>query len=54
MYKKVGFKDVGRLRDMVYIKGSYHDVMLMDITKEEFKSSAYNEHIRLDCSDIEI
>ncbi len=54
MYKKVGFKEVGRMREKAYLKGKYYDEIIMDITEEDFKRSEFNNHIRLDASDIEI
>ena len=38
LYKKVGFKEVGRLRKAVEIMGKTYDVIIMDILKEEFQS----------------
>ncbi len=36
-YLKVGFKEVGRLRDARLIHGQYHDVILMDILESELR-----------------
>jgi RimJ/RimL family protein N-acetyltransferase len=36
-YKKVGFKEAGKLRQSTYRDGKYHDDIIMDILKSEFK-----------------
>lgn len=36
VYERVGFREVGRLKDEVYIKWSYYDDVLMEIFREEF------------------
>ena len=38
MYKKIGFKEVGRLRKAVEIMGKTYDIIIMDMLKEEFQS----------------
>jgi len=38
LYKKVGFKEAGRLRKAVEIMGKTYDVIIMDMLKEEFQS----------------
>ena len=38
LYKKAGFKEVGRLRKAVEIVGKTYDVIIMDMLKEEFQS----------------
>ena len=38
LYKKAGFKEVGRLRKAVEIMGKTYDVIIMDMLKEEFQS----------------
>jgi len=38
-YRKVGFKDAGRLRKNHYYRGEFHDVLLMDMLAEEFGPS---------------
>ncbi|WP_369715642.1 GNAT family N-acetyltransferase [Leptotrichia alba] len=38
LYKKVGFKEVGRLRKTLEIMGKTYDVIIMDMLKEEFQS----------------
>ncbi|MFX1262511.1 MAG: GNAT family N-acetyltransferase [Promethearchaeota archaeon] len=35
-YVKVGFKDVGLLRNTEFREGRYEDLLIMDITREEF------------------
>jgi RimJ/RimL family protein N-acetyltransferase len=35
-YRKIGFQDQGRLREMVYRNGERHDIVVMDILKPEF------------------
>jgi RimJ/RimL family protein N-acetyltransferase len=35
-YEKAGFKRVGLLRRAEYLGGKYHDLLLMDIVKDEF------------------
>ena len=37
MYKKVGFKEVGRMRESYYLDGKYHDSILMDILRDELQ-----------------
>jgi RimJ/RimL family protein N-acetyltransferase len=38
-YRKVGFKEAGRLRENHYYGGKYYDVLLMDLLAEEFGPS---------------
>jgi RimJ/RimL family protein N-acetyltransferase len=38
-YRKVGFKDAGRLRRNHFYGGEYHDVLFMDMLAEEFGPS---------------
>jgi RimJ/RimL family protein N-acetyltransferase len=38
-YRKVGFKEAGRLRKSHYYGGRYHDEILMDLLAEEFGPS---------------
>ena len=38
LYKKVGFKEVGRLRKALEIMGKTYDVIILDMLKEEFQS----------------
>jgi RimJ/RimL family protein N-acetyltransferase len=38
-YRKVGFKDAGRLRMAHFYAGAYHDIILMDLLAEEFGPS---------------
>jgi RimJ/RimL family protein N-acetyltransferase len=35
-YKKAGFKEYGRRRQAYYLNGKYHDVICMDILREEY------------------
>ena len=44
-YKRVGFQEVGRLRNARIIAGDKHDVVIMDILSSEFDSS--NSNIRM-------
>lgn len=37
-YKKVGFKDVGRIRKVRYYNGKRYDLIYLDILKEEFNN----------------
>jgi RimJ/RimL family protein N-acetyltransferase len=39
-YRKLGFRDAGRLREAHFYAGKYHDVILMDFLAEEFGPSA--------------
>jgi RimJ/RimL family protein N-acetyltransferase len=39
-YKKVGFQEVGRRRECYFVRGRYHDQVLMDILEDEFRSRA--------------
>lgn len=36
-YKKVGFREAGRLREAYYCNGKYHDVIIMDILQSDLK-----------------
>lgn len=38
VYRKVGFKEIGRRREARIVGGNYYDVILMDILPEEFGS----------------
>jgi RimJ/RimL family protein N-acetyltransferase len=38
-YRKVGFKEAGRLRKAHFYAGEYHDVLLMDLLSEDFGPS---------------
>ncbi len=35
-YEKAGFKSAGMFRQGAYVKGAFHDFVIMDILKEEF------------------
>lgn len=37
VYKKVGFKEAGCLRESYYFNGKYHNHILMDLLKDELK-----------------
>lgn len=37
-YKKAGFKEVGKIRESIYNNGKLHDVIILDILKEEFNN----------------
>ncbi|MFP4368499.1 MAG: GNAT family N-acetyltransferase [Candidatus Kapaibacterium sp.] len=36
MYRKLGFKEMGRRRQARYLNGEYHDIIYMDILEDEF------------------
>lgn len=38
-YKKCGFKEVGRLRETVFVNGKYYDKIYMDILSNEFEAN---------------
>ena len=38
VYKKVGFKEVGRRREAVYLEGTYIDSITMDILRNEYRN----------------
>lgn len=46
LYKKVGFREVGRLRKKIEIMGEIYDEIIMDILKEEFQSVYIKEEIK--------
>ncbi|MHA2225277.1 MAG: GNAT family N-acetyltransferase [Candidatus Hodarchaeales archaeon] len=37
-YEKVGFIETGRKREAHFAKGQYHDIIMMDISEQEFKN----------------
>lgn len=37
-YKKVGFREIGRRRQACYVNGTFHDIIYMDILREEFSA----------------
>lgn len=39
IYRKIGFKDVGRKREARFIDDAYRDVILMDILREEWSQN---------------
>jgi RimJ/RimL family protein N-acetyltransferase len=38
MYEKIGFQSEGIERDLIYLEGSYHDMIRMSMLEEEFRS----------------
>ncbi|HUP27629.1 MAG TPA: GNAT family N-acetyltransferase [Chloroflexia bacterium] len=38
LHESVGFKQEGRLRQMIYTGGQYHDEIMLGITREEFEA----------------
>lgn len=38
-YKKISFKEAGRLRENYFLNGKYYDVVYMDILKREFNGN---------------
>jgi RimJ/RimL family protein N-acetyltransferase len=38
-YKKIGFKEEGTKREALYLKGKYHDLIMMAILKKEWKKA---------------
>lgn len=38
LHERLGFVQEGRLRRMIYTEGTYHDVLVYGITREEFES----------------
>jgi len=43
VYKKTGFKEVGRLREANYLQGKYNDIIVMDILEKEFRAMYSSE-----------
>lgn len=39
-YKKVGFKEIGRRREVYYLKGKFYDNIFMDILRREWRGNA--------------
>lgn len=39
LHEKLGFQQEGRLRRMIYTLGTYHDTVIMGMTRKEFGSS---------------
>lgn len=37
VYKRLGWKEVGRRRDAYFLQGKYHDCIIMDILEHEFE-----------------
>ena len=44
-YKKCGFVDTGKHRDKTFINGKYHDILQMDILRDEFKESCIKNKV---------
>ena len=44
-YLSCGFKDAGRLREVLFVNGQYYDRCLMDITEDEFRSKNGGSYI---------
>ena len=42
-YEKVGFKEVGKYRDFLYLEGVYHNSIIMDILKEDYLKIVSND-----------
>lgn len=40
-HKRLGFREEGRLRRMIYTGGSYHDMYVFGLTKEEFGGKGF-------------
>lgn len=39
LYRSIGFKDAGRLRDHVFLRGEFHDLVLLDMLESEWRAS---------------
>ncbi|WP_203289973.1 GNAT family protein [Metabacillus sp. cB07] len=37
LHRNLGFQEEGRMRNMIYTQGSYHDLLLFGMTGEEYK-----------------
>ncbi len=46
LYKKIGFKEVGRLRKNIEVIGKRYDVIIMDILKDEFESPYIKKEVK--------
>jgi RimJ/RimL family protein N-acetyltransferase len=42
-YRKCGFSEEGRLREVIFREGDYHDVLVMSILEEEFSAFAESD-----------
>ena len=40
LHEKLGFQHEGRMRRMIYTRGTYHDSLIMGLTREEFEAQA--------------
>ncbi len=38
LYRSVGFTDAGRQRERVYLRGSFHDIVLLDMLESEWRA----------------
>ncbi len=47
LYEKVGFKPAGKRRHACYLNGEYHDDILMDIIRKEFKGYKIQKEFEL-------
>lgn len=45
MYKKVGFKEIGKRRNAYFYNNKYYDLVSMDILSEEFESDLIDKKI---------
>lgn len=43
VYEKVGFTQIGKLREAHFFNGEYHDVILMDILKKEWEEKSQKD-----------
>ncbi|MBY9000471.1 MAG: GNAT family N-acetyltransferase [Candidatus Heimdallarchaeota archaeon] len=44
VYKKLGWKEVGKRREVMFLQGKYHDAIVMDLLQNEFED-IYKEEI---------
>lgn len=47
MYKKVGFKEIGKRRNAYFYNNKYYDIISMDILSEEFESDLLDKKINI-------
>ena len=50
-YRRFGFVDEGRLRRVYFSNDTYHDEILLGITREEFNNLYPDWHVTLDEAD---
>jgi len=43
LYRRLGFKDAGRLREFHFIRGRFRDAVLLDMTRDEFDAMPAEE-----------